>query len=274
MRRNFAQVLKSGNIDPKKEYSKLYDLFYGKNKRDGKSLADIISMNFECFYFRGTCLDLEEFDEAYGFRFVEQPQDFSMDYLVSFCEYIYNFVIHFESVYDIFEQLNKSFYLQQIRKVIEAIGYMESFDTGLTIFVPKDNVAIAVSESKLIPENVSYKVIAYNHHSMKGDVEAKRVALLAFYNILEPYENKLSQLAASFKRNLFFAMNNFNIRHNNINPLDKTYYKKIVAEMSSNELEKWYDEIYQMCLYAFMLLEQNDRNKDFEDIKNQIEAKE
>ena len=173
MRRNFAQVLKEGKVDLKKEYSKLYDLFYGKDPRDGKSLADLISLNFEGFYFRGTCLDLGEFDEVHGFRFEEQPKIFDIDYLVSFCEYIYNFVLHFEDHY-FFGQINKSFYLQQINKVIETIGYIQCSEDGFTIFVPKDNAAIAVSESELIPEALSYKIIAYNHHSMKGNLESKR----------------------------------------------------------------------------------------------------
>ena len=30
MRRNFAQAIKSAKVDPKKEYSKLFELFYGK----------------------------------------------------------------------------------------------------------------------------------------------------------------------------------------------------------------------------------------------------
>lgn len=190
MRRNFAQVLKEGKVDLKKEYSKLYDLFYGKDPRDGKSLADLISLNFEGFYFRGTCLDLGEFDEVHEFRFEEQPKIFDIDYLVSFCEYIYNFVLHFEDHY-FFGQINKSFYLQQINKVIETIGYIQCSEDGFTIFVPKDNAAIAVSESELIPEALSYKIIAYNHHSMKGNLESKRQTLLMFADLLEPKRDEL-----------------------------------------------------------------------------------
>ena len=93
MRRNFAEVLKSGKIDIKKEYSKLYELFYGKDSRDDRSLAELISMNFNTIHFRGTCLDLDDFNQQYGFNFVEQPKDFNIDYLVSFCEYVYNFVV-------------------------------------------------------------------------------------------------------------------------------------------------------------------------------------
>ena len=43
MRRNFAQAIKVAKVDPKKEYTKLFELFYSKDERDGKSLADLIS---------------------------------------------------------------------------------------------------------------------------------------------------------------------------------------------------------------------------------------
>lgn len=270
MRRNFAQVLKTGKVDPKKEYSKLYALFYRKDDRDNKSLADLISMNIESFYFRGTCLDLDEFDEKYGFHFVEQPPDFDTDYLISFCEYIYNFVLHFEDHY-FFAQINKYFYLQQINKVIEAIGYMESREDEFTIFVPKDNAAIAVSESEHIPENVSYKVIAYNHHSMKGNLEAKKAVLQQLASILEAKRKNLSRADKTLETNLFYSFNNLNIRHNNVDPELKGKYKAYVAQMSNDELEKWYDETYQMCLLAFLQIENFDRKAEFEKLKAKIE---
>lgn len=270
MRRNFAQVLKAGKVDLKKEYSKLYVLFYGKDDRDGKSLADLISVNFGSIYFRGTCLDLDEFDEKYKFCFVEQPQDFDIDYLVSFCEYIYNFVLCFEDRY-FFAQINKHFYLQHINKVIEAIGYMESREDEFTIFVPKDNAAIAVSESEYIPENVSYKVIAYNHHSMKGNLEAKKAVLQQLASILEAKRKNLSRADKTLETNLFYSFNNLNIRHNNVDPELKGKYKAYVAQMSNDELEKWYDETYQMCLLAFLQIENFDRKAEFEKLKAKIE---
>ncbi len=271
MRRTFAQALNSAKVNPKKEYSKLFDLFYGKDKRDGKSLADLISLNFEGFYFRGTCLDLDEFDEEFGFHFVEQPQDFDMDYLVSFCEYIYNFVLHFDDRF-FFGELNKHFYLQHINKVIDALNYVQSSENGIIIFVPHDNVALSVSELEQIPEDVSHKILSYHHHSMKGDIEAKKATLIVLASQLEPQERALSQIDNSFKSDLFYAFNNLNIRHNNVDPSDKRYYKKVVAEMSSEELEHWYDETYQMCLLAFMRLEQKDRKKEFDEVKNRIET--
>mgnify|MGYP007083700108 FL=1 len=270
VRRNFAQVLRAGKVDPQKEYSKLYSLFYNKDSRDGKSLADLISMNFKGFDFRGTCLTLDEFDEEHGFNFAEQPQDFDIDYLVSFCEYIYNLLLYLEDNF-FFEQFNKCFYLQQIDKVVDAIGYMQSFEDGFAIFLPKDNTAIVVSESEYIPENLSYKVIAYNHHSMKGNLEQKKQTLLIFADLLEPKRNDLESVDRQFTSDLFYAFNNFNIRHNNVDSTGKKY-KKPIADLKKAQLEQWYDEIYQMCLLAFMRLEHIDRKKKFDVLKTQIEG--
>lgn len=271
MRRNFAQVLKAGTVDPKKEYSKLYQLFYEKDDRDGKSLADLISMNFDSFYFRGTCLDLAEFDKKHGFHFVKQPQNFDVDYLVSFCEYIYNFVLRFEDQF-FFMEINKNFYLQQINKVIEAIGYMQSSEDGFAIFVPKDNTAIAVSQLERIPENISYKVIAYNHHSMKGDLEAKKSILLILADQLEPQRANLEKIDRAFTSDLFYTFNNFHIRHNNMDT-ESPKYKKTIGDMPTEQLEYWYDEVYQMCLLAFLRLEHADRKKNFDSLKEKIENK-
>lgn len=93
MRRNFAQILKEGKIDIKNEYSKLYNIFYGKDERDDRSVADIISNNFWDYRFRGTCLTLKEFNEVYGFNFVKEPQEFNEDYLINFMEYLFQEII-------------------------------------------------------------------------------------------------------------------------------------------------------------------------------------
>lgn len=43
--------------------------------------------------------------------------------------------------------------------------------------------------------------------------------------------------------------------------------------MKKDDLEKWYDEAYQMCLLAFMELEQADRKPKFDAIKAEIDKK-
>ena len=73
------------------------------------------------------------------------------------------------------------------------------------------------------------------------------------------------------KKDLFYIFNNLNLRHNNIDWNDKGNYRKYVSEMTSEQIEEWYDETYQMCLLAFLDIEQNERKKKFDALKDNIE---
>lgn len=44
-------------------------------------------------------------------------------------------------------------------------------------------------------------------------------------------------------------------------------YKEIVAKMTQDELEGWYDETYQMCLLAFLELDNVERTKKVAELK-------
>lgn len=54
---------------------------------------------------------------------------------------------------------------------------MANTQNGVMDFVPKDQAAISVAE--IIDPSLSYRVIEYNHYSMKGDLKRKRDILLA-----------------------------------------------------------------------------------------------
>lgn len=66
-------------------------------------------------------------------------------------------------------------------------------------------------------------------------------------------------------------LNNLNIRHNNKNKGDKNY-KEYVAKMRKNRLEKWYDELYQMILLAFLLMDNAERAEKVKELKEKINA--
>ena len=268
MRRNFAQVLKSGKIDIKNEYDKIYKLFYGKDTRDQKSIAEIVSNHFLEYDFRGTCLTFEEFNKRHGFNFEVKPQTYNEMEFVRFIEYVYN-LIYFLNSRLLFHDMGKYFYLNHIESVVEEIGYMSAYDDGFTIFIPKDNNVIAVAESEVIPDNLSYKLLEYNHHSMKGNIEAKREILVKLADVLESHDKKLNGINQTFKSDLFQLLNSCNIRHNNKEKSSKQY-KKYISELSDTELERIYDEIYQMCLLAFMQLEHADRKDWMDEIKRNI----
>lgn len=269
MRKNFAQILRAEKVDIKLEYEKLYSMFYDQNPKDGKSIADIISINFLSIPFRGTCLSLDEFNIIHEINFDRQPQKLEIEDLVDFCEYFYNFAQYINDRF-YFNYFNKTMCLAHILQLIDKIGYIMATESNITIFVPKDNVAIAVSEMNIFPPNTSYKIISYSHHSMKGDIDRKRQTLLFLSNLLEPKRDELETIDKQFTKDLFYAFNTFDIRHNNVDKCG-TKYKKVIGDLTEEEKEIWYDETYRMCLLAFMKLEQEARKEKFKQFKQRIE---
>lgn len=285
MRRNFAPILKDAKIDVKVEYQKLYGMLYDRSIQVSNtswiSAYDEFSTYFIAFHFRGTCLSLDEFNDLHGFHFEKDPTNFNIDHLISLCEYIENLLMAYQCVPLSYpygygnmptKLINVQFYLQQISQVIEKIGYMQAEQNGLTIFVEKDPAAIAVAESEFIPESLSYRLISYNHYSMKGNLAEKKATLLDLANLLEPQRINLERIDKTFARDLFYAFNNFHIRHNNADP-QSPKFKKPIGDLAKEQLEFWYDEVYQMCLLAILRLEHADRKKTFEALKSEIENK-
>lgn len=285
MRRTFAQILQEAKIDPKQEYKKLYGMLFDRtivvSNSNRVSAYDELSECFLNFPFRGTCLSLEEFNELHDFHFEKEPTNFKIDELISLCEYMENLLIAYQGIQLSFpygygnmrpQFINVQFYLQQIGQVIERIGYMQATQNGFTIFVEKSPAAIAVAESDLVPKELSYRIISYNHYSMKGQLEAKKSALVQLASLLEPKRSSLKKADKTLESDLFYLFNNLNIRHNNVDPADSAKYKPFIVQMKQEELEHWYDETYQMCLLAFLQLEQTERKIDFDRLKTAIEG--
>ena len=285
MRQNFAQILKDAKIDVKVEYQKLYGMLYDRSIQVSNtswiSAYDEFSTYFIAFHFRGTCLSLDEFNDLHGFHFEKDPTNFNIDHLISLCEYIENLLMAYQCVPLSYpygygnmptKLIDVQFYLQQISQVIEKIGYMQAKQNDLTIFVEKDPAAIAVAESEFIPESLSYRLISYNHYSMKGNLAEKKATLLDLANLLEPQRINLERIDKTFSSDLFYTFNNFHIRHNNADP-QSPKFKKPIGDLAKEQLEFWYDEVYQMCLLAILRLEHADRKKTFEALKSEIENK-
>lgn len=272
----FSQVLKNASVDIRREYDRLYTMFCYSRYVNGSgkpfSLKDYCAKNFMNLPFRGTCITLEDFDECHNLKFEENPVHFDLDYLVNFCEYSYNLAIHNSGLECGPSIMNTSFpmqtYIGQLMAVVEIIGYISKAEDGVTIFVPKDQAAISVAE--IIDPGLSYKVIEYNHHSMRGDLERKKVILLALAERLESQRNKLQKIHSVVEDDLFFVFNNINIRHNNTDPAGNNYHSHVAA-MTIEEIEKWYDDAYQMSLAAFLELDHAERKDRVKQLKEDIQ---
>lgn len=256
-RKNFAQILKENRVDIQLEYERLFQMFYEKYNYK-YSFYNVCNMYFHKLPFRKTCISLSDFEECHDLFFEECPREFNLDYFVTFSEYIYN-LARYNMTFSINTQYDGIHLREQIDKVIELIGYMKAEEDGVEIFVPKSQSAIAVAE--MLPANLSYKVIEYNHHSMKNDLERKRAILKLLADQLEDKKNDLKNVNKQLASDLFYMLNNLNIRHNNA---DK------VKSINQSTLEEWYDYTYDLCLLAFMTLENKDHKQRILEIKKEL----
>ena len=273
MRRTFADILINNKIDIKKEYTRLYNLFYNPIY-NSYSIFGRVNAHFDEIWFRGTCNSLNDFNEEYGFYFEKQPEDFNLDYLVSFCEYLYNIVFAVNVSGSIYPFVSKSIRVikEQLGRVIELIEYdcCEN-ENGYMILIPKSPQVTLVAQC--VSEKLSYKMLEYNHHSLIGDLESKKSILLNIYQEIEPQRKILKTIDTSLEKNLFFAFNNFNIRHNNCDSTNVDNYVPQFSKLRKNKKEELYDWLYNQSLIAFIKLENNVLNTSFKEIKEKIDKK-
>ena len=162
--------------------------------------------------------------------------------------------------------------INNIRNVLETLNYeIYKIDDQKIIVVEKNPAATAVAE--IVEEYIADEVIQYNHYLLKGDMETKKKILLSLGAKLEPQRNNLKEVNKNLESNIFFMLNNLNIRHNNCDVSNEKNYKKYIANMSKEILEEYYDELYQMILLAFLLIDNVDRMKKIDELKAKIGGK-
>lgn len=147
-----------------------------------------------------------------------------------------------------------------------------------TAYVNKKENCVLIVENKseitavaeIMPSStLSIDVIKYNHRTLKGEVDLKKKILLDLGAQLEPKRKQLHGIDSKLEDNIFYMLNNLNIRHNNRSKDDKNY-REPVARMRKDTLEKWYDELYQMMLLAFLLIDNEKRTEKVKELKTKI----
>lgn len=264
MRRNIYDILNSNKIDIKKEYSRLFELFYQRKFESGYGNTTIYTL--VKYYFTQLnrclirrCISIEDFDETYMYNFDEFPKDFTIDYFIDFCEYTYNFSHYLLLFGHFYTDYIRSFMIN-IKECVEEIGYGLYYKEGIYYITVKSAESVAVAE--IVPEKISFSVLEYNHHKMKGDLTSKKAILLEFANEIEPKRKKLSSMNSSLSETLFQSLNKF-IRHNN----DENEF---IANMSTEELENTYDDIYQLWLLAILELDNVERKQKMKDLLKKV----
>lgn len=250
MRRNFADILAGAGVDVATEYRSLHGLAY---RRYG--FYSLVASEFASVPFRGTAINIDDFNDRHGFDFEGCEESADLDYLLDFCEYLLNFAEAMAGAGRYTEDVAEM--AEHLGKLADKLCYEVSERDGMIILVPRDEEVIAAAE--VVPDAVGSGLVNYGYRGNEGDLEAKRAVLRGLAAELEPRRETLRDVARGFEGDLFFLLNSLNIRHNNVSPDGGRKYVRPVAEMSLGELEGWYDAVHRMCCAAFLLLDYADR---------------
>lgn len=199
----------------------------------------------------------------------------SFDDIVNFLEYCENILYLIVKKFGIFERtywdVNNLFLslIENIRLLIDKLGYeMQIIESEeRVLLIPKKPVATAVAE--ISSEDTALAILKYNHTSLKGCLEEKRKLL---YQISLEYEPILKTPIEGYKD--FYEktnglLNTLHIRHNNTT---KENNKNSIIDVSDEELEKWYDELYQLLLFCVLIKDNLERKKEVDEFLKSIKG--
>lgn len=234
---------------------------------------------FKEWEHRGHFVDVDDFLEALRYDDLKEDATHNVDALLTLIELIYNF---WELSRKQFHDTKKGYKLEwcgnyyHLKDVMDDVlsqynhvAYINEDQECVLIIEDKSEVTAA---AEIMPTPaLAVDVVRYNHRTLRGEIELKKKILLSMGAELEAKRKKLHTINTTLENDIFFMLNNLNIRHNNKSKGDKNY-KEYVAKMRKDRLEKWYDELYQMLLLAFLLMDNIERVEKVKGLKEKINA--
>ena len=229
---------------------------------------------FKHWRHRGHCVDVVDFLETINFNELVDDAEENYESFMTIIEVIYNFwqQVEYRLTSPIFKLKTQGnfYHLKDVLdNNLDRFNHIAHVDIVNDLVLVIENKPEITAAAEYVDETLSLEVVRYNHRSLRGNLEEKKKILLAFAADLEPRRKEISQINKKLEDDIFFMLNNLNIRHNNRSKKDKNY-KNHVANMKKVTLEKWYDELYQMILLAYLSLEQAERTKKVDELKRKI----
>lgn len=279
-RKNIFELL-AATFDMAQEVSRLDDIirkrfsfvWYGMTNYTLERYVD--EYCFSDWESRGHFLDLSDFLNAISYTKILTSAKNNPEAFLTFIEIGYNlyylakkeFLQTDDSwecydTYEMFPQIADDCLAHFNHKIF----YNEELEQAIVVEDKPEVTAVVEIEEDT---DIAFEIVRYNHHALKGDISAKRAILLKIGSQLEPLRSQISACNKTLEKDIFFMLNNLNIRHNNCVPGDAKY-KPFVASMDAETLENWYDELYQMILLAKLELANVKRMEQVETLKQNI----
>ena len=261
-RQNYFDILNRMEFDPQRELKNLVDLLeMEKNFKSiyyETSLNSAISNNFLDYPNRSTFTSYSKMMEFIGANIYNTTEQ-----LFVFSEFLVDIFCNLAEKFTEEESEFIQIIFDNIKRFLELSNHeMITLDNGNKIIVEKN---VYASEASQIVSETSIeeaiKVLEYNHFSNKGNIQRKKEILIALANYLEPFRRELNnseelkdilkvnnQKVIAFEK-LFEMYNNFGLRHNNSNQ----YH----LDLTDDELEQWYDDIYTSTLFVILSMDES-----------------
>lgn len=222
---------------------------------------------------RGTFLNHGEIREVLGINdtFTEETP---VDKIILCLEYYYN-ILHLVLIkFDLKHKREYKYDNNKIKLVIENMNSLVEYlhykvyhidEEEKVILITKNPAATAVAE--ISTKNTAIAILQYHHASLEGNLDEKRKLLIAISHEYETLlKNPINGFSDYFKK-ANEMLNNLNIRHNNTTGKNK---KDLLINMPNAELEKWYDELYQLLLFCVLIKDNAKRKKDVEQFLTRV----
>ena len=262
-RKNIFEILEE-KYDIKEEFIKIFNLFNNMTflqthpitfQQDVYTIEKLADDIFVQWKQRGSCLNCEEIK-----RKINLSKDFdNFENIINHLEYYLNIIHLIEHKQLPLRRCSEYWLLtENINILIEHLHYKKIVfdDEEKVILVPKDPAAIAVAE--ISSDDVAFAIMKYHHASLKGNLNEKRRLLVSIANEYEPLLEKPIDGFYEYIKDAKNMLNNAHIRHNNKEGSDR---KELIANMSDEELEHWYDELYQLLLFCVLAKDNKERKE-------------
>lgn len=235
---------------------------------------------FKEWEYRGHFINVDDYFMALNYKELKKNALHDVEALLTLIELVYNFWnLSHQKLYE--KERRESLYwcgnyyhLKDVMDdLLDQYNHMAYINASKTCVLIVENKEEVTAVAEIVPSSLSFEILKYNHRSLQGDVELKKNILISLGAELEPKRKVLQSINKQLSEDIFFMLNNINIRHNNRSKQDMGKYKEYVAKMTKRQLEKWYDELYQMILLAFLLLDNSERTEKVKNLKEKIVGK-
>ncbi len=278
VRKNIFELLEA-KYEIKDEMNKIYNFFIKKFIR----YQDESGYNFyspESFFEeyilktwkqRYSCIDICEIYQKLNLPTFFNDQTAVEDVINAlefYCNVIYLISTKFDLNNGLFEISDDMRILNEnIQILLDQMHYQKKVfeNEEKLILIPKNPAATSVAE--ISDEETAMDILMYNHHTLKGNLEAKRELLNSIARTYEPLLKSPIEGYKDFYEKTNQLLNNLHIRHNNF---EEENNKNLVIDIDDKTLEHWYDELYQLLLFCVLIDDNLKRKKEAGEFLKQL----